>query len=79
VISVPSGHVKSLIDHQKSGLLFANQEAAWIDYLDKPPSSAQLYAMGRVAANVVAAISWEDTAARYLALAESLLQGRAAP
>jgi hypothetical protein len=35
--------------------------------------------MGRVAANVVAAISWEDTAARYLALAESLLQGRAAP
>jgi glycosyltransferase involved in cell wall biosynthesis len=79
VISVPSGHVKSLIDHQKSGLLFANQEAAWRDYLDKPPSSAQLDAMGRVAANVVAAISWEDTAARYLALAESLLQGRAAP
>jgi glycosyltransferase involved in cell wall biosynthesis len=76
VISVPSGHVRNLIEHQRSGLLFANQEQAWIDYLDKLPPAAQLDAMGCAAAEAVAAISWESTAARYLALAEKLLQGR---
>lgn len=76
VISVPSGHVKNLIEHGASGLLFANQEREWREYLDKLPSSEQLDAMGRVGAEVVAAISWEDTAARYLALAESLLKAR---
>ena len=76
VISVPSGHVQSLIEHQRTGLLFANQERAWLDYLDKLPSAAQLDAIGRAAAQQVAAISWEGTAARYLALAERLLPGR---
>jgi glycosyltransferase involved in cell wall biosynthesis len=72
VISVPSGHVLSLIEDQKTGLLFANRERNWIDYLDKLPPSAQLDAIGRAAAKVVARINWEGVAARYLALAERL-------
>lgn len=75
VISVPSGHILTLIDDDVTGFLFENTRKAWHDFLRAPPSRERLLNMGRRAGESVANLSWETTARRYLELAERLLQG----
>ena len=66
VVSVPSGHIKRLIEHQESGFLFTNDTPSWISFLKDPPSREKLKRMGRRAMQAVESKTWEKTAERYL-------------
>ena len=74
VVSVPSGHILALIEHEVSGFLFHNNVEDWVRFLSNYPSRAKLKRMGTVAASRVAAHSWESTALSYLASCEKVLQ-----
>lgn len=69
VISVPSGHILSLIEDRKTGFLMANEKHDWLDFLARIPSRQHLLNMGAVAAPSVAHLSWDATASAYLGLA----------
>lgn len=69
VISVPSGHIMSLIDDNETGFLFANEVAKWLDFLAHVPTRQELLDMGAAAAPSVAHLNWDATASAYLALA----------
>jgi glycosyltransferase involved in cell wall biosynthesis len=76
VISVPSGHIQTLIEDQVCGLLFPNDVTAWLRFLRALPARAQLADMGRAAARAVVSISWEHTAAQYLDVCQKLAAWR---
>jgi glycosyltransferase involved in cell wall biosynthesis len=69
VISVPSGHILSLIDDNKTGFLFNNEISEWLDFLARMPTRQYLSDMGTAAAPSVARLNWDATASTYLALA----------
>jgi glycosyltransferase involved in cell wall biosynthesis len=73
VMSVPSGHILRLIEDRRTGFLFANEASAWAAFLETLPSRERLAAMGMAAAEAVAPLSWERTAASYLEVARKVL------
>jgi glycosyltransferase involved in cell wall biosynthesis len=73
VISVPSGHIQTLIEDQVTGFLFPNDVAAWRTFLEALPTRQRLEDMGRAAAQAVTSLSWEHTAARYLEVSQRLI------
>jgi glycosyltransferase involved in cell wall biosynthesis len=76
VVSVPSGHIKKLIEDQVSGFLIANDMNSWISFFERLPSRERLGEMGRLAALAAEPITWERTAQRYLAVCEELVAQR---
>jgi glycosyltransferase involved in cell wall biosynthesis len=72
VVSVPSGAIRKLIEDQVSGFLFPNDVASWVVFLKSLPSRGRLRDMGQIAARSVEALSWENTAARYLEICQQL-------
>jgi glycosyltransferase involved in cell wall biosynthesis len=66
VISIPSGHVRKIIQHNVSGFLFPNDVDHWMSFLGMLPQRNQLITMGQAAKESVASQSWERTAVRYL-------------
>ena len=79
VASVPSGHIKKLIDDQVSGFLFPNDATAWVDFLKTLPSREKLKEMGRAAARAAESITWGKTAERYLEVCQELTARRLHP
>jgi glycosyltransferase involved in cell wall biosynthesis len=73
VVSVPSGHVRKLIQHGISGFLFPNDAAHWVDFLRLCPPRQQLKQMGMVAASTTSVQSWEEVAQTYLTLCEQVV------
>lgn len=73
VISVPSGHILSLIDDQKSGFLFSNEKEEWERFLENLPNRQRLAEMGQAAAPSVQHLSWQRTAEQYLKLCQPLI------
>jgi glycosyltransferase involved in cell wall biosynthesis len=73
VISIPSGSLQRLIAHQVSGFLFPNDVLSWCSFLRTLPDRSRLASMGQQAACAVQSISWEKTAAQYLAVSQSLI------
>ncbi len=69
VISVPSGHIRSLIDEGKTGFLFDNESSKWLDFLSDIPDRQHFLRMGAAATPTVAHLSWDATASAYMALA----------
>jgi len=76
VISIPSGHIAKLIEHQVSGFVLPNEVPSWVSFLEKLPSRERLENMGRAAARAVESVSWEKTAARYLEVCQRLTTAR---
>jgi len=72
VISIPSGHVGKIIQHNVSGLLFPNDVDHWARFLGELPERNQLIRMGEAAEQSVAAQSWENTAGRYLGICQKV-------
>jgi glycosyltransferase involved in cell wall biosynthesis len=72
VVSIPSGHIQSLIKDQISGFLFPNDVFSWQAFLKALPARQRLDEMGRAAANTVARRSWDNTARRYLEICQKL-------
>jgi glycosyltransferase involved in cell wall biosynthesis len=72
VVSVPSGHIKNIIQHQVSGFLFPNDVVSWVSFLKALPSREKLMQMGAAAARAVESVTWEKTAARYLEVCQKL-------
>ncbi len=70
VISIPSGHLRKIVQHNTSGFLFPNDVDHWKGFLLTLPERNQLRKMGEAAAASVASQSWEETAARYLQICE---------
>ena len=68
VASVPHGHILQLIDHQVTGFLVNNNADAWTALFRSMPSRQRACRNGRTAAQRVASLSWNATAARYLEL-----------
>jgi glycosyltransferase involved in cell wall biosynthesis len=76
VVSVPSGHIKKLIEDQVSGFLFANEVPCWRRFLESLPSRERLNQMGRRAAQTVDSRTWEKTAERYLEVCQGLVEAK---
>lgn len=74
VVSVPSGHITTLIQHGISGFLFHNNVEDWTHFLSNCPSRGELKKMGTAAAGRVVSYSWKSTALSYLASCEKLIQ-----
>jgi len=72
VVSVPSGHIKKLIEDQVSGFLLPNDMPSWVAFLKKLPSRERLDQMGRCASRAVESMSWGKTAERYLEVCQKL-------
>lgn len=72
VVSVPSGHIKKLVQHQASGFLFPNDVVSWVSFLMSLPSRETLKQMGTAAAGAVESMTWERTAARYFEVCQKL-------
>jgi glycosyltransferase involved in cell wall biosynthesis len=72
VISVPSGHIKRLVKNDVSGFLFPNEVPSWASFVSDLPSRERLAAMGRAATRAVESVSWQHTAAQYLAACRKL-------
>jgi len=68
VVSIPSGHILSLIDNGGTGFLFDNVCDAWGQFLNELPSRKQLAKIGKAAASTVEFLTWEATARQYLQL-----------
>lgn len=74
VVSVPSGHIKKLIEDQVTGFLFPNEVRSWLSFIDNLPSRNQLKQMGDAALRTVEYMSWESTAQGYLEVCQNLLR-----
>jgi len=72
VISIPSGHILSLIDHGATGFLFDNNTEAWGGFLNRLPDRATLNSMGRSAASAVREMTWKSTARQYLEIGSEI-------
>ena len=68
VVSIPSGHILSLIDDGATGFLFDNLCDAWCRFLSELPSRERLARIGQAAASTVESLTWEATARQYLQL-----------
>ena len=79
VVSVPSGHIKRLIDDQVSGFLFANDMPSWVNFLKTLPSPERLKEMGRAASRAVESLTWRKTAERYLEVCQDLTARQSIP
>ena len=79
VVSVPSGHIKNLIEDRVSGYLFPNDGAAWVNFIKALPAREKLEQMGHAAARAVESLTWDKTASRYLEVCQRLVGSRAAP
>jgi len=79
VVSVPSGHINTLIKDQVSGFLFRNDAASWAEFLKTLPSRERLKEMGAAAARAVECMTWEKTAARYLEVCQKLTSRKLLP
>jgi D-inositol-3-phosphate glycosyltransferase len=75
VVSVPSGHIVTLIQHGISGFLLPNTAQDWAAFLRHCPPRAQLRQMGEAALRLTPVGSWEETALAYLALCERAVTG----
>jgi glycosyltransferase involved in cell wall biosynthesis len=75
VISVPSGHIATLIQHGITGFLLPNTVQDWTVFLCHCPPRAQLRYMGEVAVKRLPAGSWEETALAYLSLCKQAVMG----
>ena len=73
VVSVPSGHVHNLIQHNISGFLLPNEVTNWMDFLRYGPSREQLQQMGTAAARLATGQSWEAVAEAYHELCEEVV------
>ena len=73
VVSVPSGHIKRLVEDQVSGFLIPNEVCFWNSFIAELPSREQLHSMGQAAAQAVESLSWERTAAQYFEVCQALL------
>jgi glycosyltransferase involved in cell wall biosynthesis len=76
VVSVPSGHIATLIQHGISGFLFPNTVQDWAAFLRHCPPPAQLQQMGEAAFRLTPVGSWEETALAYLSLCERAVTGQ---
>lgn len=76
VVSVPSGHIKKLIEDHVSGFLFSNEVSSWAAFFQRLPSREKLKEMGRAAREATEAISWGKTARCYLDLCQELAERR---
>jgi glycosyltransferase involved in cell wall biosynthesis len=76
VVTVPSGRLRDLVHHGKTGFLMANQVEDWMRFLNNCPDRDTLRAMGEAAAKVEL-MSWNDTAEAYLELCERQLAAAA--
>jgi len=76
VVGVPSG-AQSLIADGVSGFVRPNDVDSWVSFLDTLPPREHLSRMGRAAARSVESLAWETTAARYLAICESIASSAA--
>ncbi|MGI9220163.1 MAG: glycosyltransferase family 4 protein, partial [Woeseiaceae bacterium] len=72
VISIPSGHILSLIDHGNTGFLFDNNTAAWGGFLGQLPDRTMLNSMGQSAATTVREMTWQSTARQYLEIGSEI-------
>jgi glycosyltransferase involved in cell wall biosynthesis len=79
VISVPSGQIRRLLQHEVSGFLLPNEVSAWRSFLVTIPPRERLAEMGREAAKAVASLSWRQTAARYLAICQRVAVAHGSP
>ena len=79
VASVPSGHIKNLIEDRVSGYLFPNDVAPWVNFIKTLPSRRELEKMGYAAARAVESLTWDKTAGRYLEVGQKLVGSRTAP
>jgi glycosyltransferase involved in cell wall biosynthesis len=75
VVSVPSGHIATLIQHGLSGFLLPNTVQDWAAFLCHCPPRVQLRQMGEAAVRRLPAGSWEETAFAYLSLCEQAVTG----
>jgi glycosyltransferase involved in cell wall biosynthesis len=76
VASVPSGHIKNLIQDLVSGFLFPNDMLSWVKFLESVPSRDRLQEMGDAARRAVESITWENTARQYLEVCQNLISQR---
>ena len=72
VISIPSGHILSLIDNGVTGFLFDNASEAWRRFFNEMPDRQTLLKMGIAAAPAVASLTWSETARRYLQIGSEI-------
>jgi glycosyltransferase involved in cell wall biosynthesis len=77
VASVPSGHIKNLVEDRVSGYLFPNDAAAWVNFIKALPARAKLGKMGCAAARAVESLTWDKTASRYLEVCQRLVGSKA--
>lgn len=73
VASVPSGHIKRLIEHQVTGFLLPNEVSSWLSFMNALPPRQHLHDMGRAALLAAQSLSWDKTAARYLEVCRRLV------
>jgi len=73
VVSVPSGRVLELVDHGKTGFLFANSEDEWLRFLHDLPEREKLAEMGASAADS-GLDSWDDVARAYLKIGQAEIE-----
>ena len=72
VISIPSGHILSLIESGVTGYLFDNESEAWSGFLADMPDRPMLAKMGSAAAPTVRSLTWAETARRYLQIGSEI-------
>jgi len=76
VVSVPSGHILSLIEDRVSGFLFHNHVQNWVNFLTTCPPREKLMKMGAIAAKTVGCCNWHMTAQRYWHLCKQICSGK---
>jgi glycosyltransferase involved in cell wall biosynthesis len=76
VVSVPSGHILTLIRHGVSGFFVSNTTPDWIEFFRHCPPRSKLRQMGEAAIEMMPTCSWDETARAYLSLCEQTVMGR---
>jgi glycosyltransferase involved in cell wall biosynthesis len=74
VISVPSGHILTLVQDHVSGFLFHNHVQNWVKFLIECPAREKLMKMGMSAAKTTNSCNWKTTAQQYLDLCNRMVQ-----
>jgi glycosyltransferase involved in cell wall biosynthesis len=72
VVGVPGGTIQNPIADGITGFVLPNEVEAWAAFVHRLPSRERLALMGEAAARAVESLTWDTTAARYLAICESL-------
>ncbi|MEO8464105.1 MAG: glycosyltransferase family 4 protein [Gammaproteobacteria bacterium] len=79
VISVPSGHIRTLIENATTGILFDNGPREWRQFFESFPTREKLAEMGSRAAAKVASMSWRATARAYYEFGSRLRDAASRP